>query len=120
MLLCELIDLDLAKEVDVYENSLETIKYLQDVVNSIETRVLSGEQVEGLEIVEGQKRRQITDFGLEYLSKQFGRDFAFKQVEKPITITELDKSLSQYEMSDLIIKGVVIYKDTSQKIKITR
>lgn len=120
MLLCELIDLDLTKEVDVYENALETIKYLQDVVNSIESRVLAGEQIEGLEIVEGKKRRQLTEFGLDYLSKQFGRDFVFKQVEKPITITELDKTMSAYEMSELVNKGAVVYKDTTPKIKINR
>lgn len=120
MLLCEKIDLDLVKEVDAYENAKETIKYLQDVVDSIEQRVLSGEQVEGLELEQGQMRRNISDFGLEYLAKQFGEDFAFKMVKKPITITELEKTLTTYEMSELIQKGVVQFKETSQKIKVVR
>ena len=120
MLLCKPIDLDLVKEVDAYMNAVETIKYLQDVVNSIEERVRSGEAIDGLELVEGQKRRVVTDFGLEYLSQQFGRDFAYKQVEKPITITQLEKQVSQYEMSELVKKGVVTYKSSSPKIKINR
>jgi hypothetical protein len=120
MLLCQKIDLDLTKEVDAYENALETIKYLQDVVNSIESRVLSGEEIDGLELDQGQKRRTITDFGLEYLSKTFGEDFVYKVVKKPITVTELDKNLSTFELSELVQKGVIQFKETNPKIKIVR
>ena len=120
MLLCEKIDLDLIKEVDAYENAKETIKYLQDVVDSIEQRLLSGEVIEGLELEKGQMRRTITDFGLEYLAKNFGEDFVYKTVKKPITITELDKHISTYEMSELTQKGVIQFKETTPKIKVVR
>jgi hypothetical protein len=120
MLLCEKIDLDLVKEVDAYENALETIKYLQDVVNSIEQRVLSGESIDGLEMSEGIKKRYITDFGLDYLQQQFGEDFVYKQVKKPITVTELDKTLSISEMAELMKKGAIDFKETNPKIKINR
>lgn len=120
MLLCEKIDLDLVKEVDAYENAKETIKYLQDVVDSIEQRVLGGEIVDGLTLEEGKKRRQITEFGLDYLAKTMGRDFVYKTIEKPITISELDRQMTGYEMSQLIENGSVVYKETSPKIKIKR
>jgi hypothetical protein len=120
MLLCQKIDLDLIKEVDAYENAVETIKYLQDVVNSIEERVFSGEQIDGLELEDGQKRRVITEFGLDYLSKTLGEDFVYKVVKKPITITELDKSMSTFELSELVHKGVIEFKETNKKIKIVR
>ena len=120
MLLCKPIDLDLVKEVDAYINAKETIEYLQNVVDSIETRVINGEVVEGLQLTSGQKRRFITDEGLEYLSLTYGRDFVYKQVEKAITITELDKLLSAAELHELSVKGVVALKETSPKIKITR
>lgn len=120
MLLCKPIDLDLIKEIDAYINAKETIQYLQDVVDSIEKRVLSGEQVEGLTLSSGQKRRYITEQGLEYLKMTYGKDFVVKQVEKVITITELDKMLSQAELYDLATKGVIGLKETAPKIKIER
>jgi len=119
MLLCETIDLDLTKEVDVYENAIETIKYLQDVVASIEKRVLKGENIEGLERVQGMKRRSVTDFGLEYLSKEFGREFAYTSIEKPITIGQLVEKLSEEEVIELTKRGVIAYK-SSPKIIIKR
>lgn len=120
MLLCEKIDLDLVKEVDAYENAKETIKYLQDVVDSIEQRVIGGEKVDGLELVEGQKRRAITQYGLDYLQKQFGEDFVYKTIKKPITVTELDKNVSTYDMSEMIQKGIIEFKETTPKIKVKR
>jgi hypothetical protein len=120
MLLCSLIDLDLIKEVDAYINAKETIKYLQDVVDSIEARLLKGEPIEGLEITEGQKRRYLTDYGLQYLENKFGREFTYKTIEKPITITELEKELSQYEMVELAQKGVIDTKSTTAKVAVSR
>ena len=120
MLLCEKIDLDLIKEVDAYENAIETIKYLQDVVKSIEERVMAGEDIDGLEMEPGKQRRYITDFGLDYLQQHFGEDFVYKQVKKPITVTELDKTLSVVELSELLKNGSIGFKETSPKIKVKR
>jgi hypothetical protein len=120
MLLCKTIDLDLVKEVDAYINAKETIKYLQDVVDSIESRLMSGESMDGLTVVDGQKRRYLTDYGLEYLQAKFGRDFVYKTVEKAITITEIEKELEPKEIAELTNKGVIDYKSTAQKVVVSR
>ena len=120
MLLCKPIDLDLVKEVDAYINAKETVKYLQDVIDSIEKRLLQGENIDGLSLAEGQKRRYLTDMGLQYLEKAFGRNFVYKVVEKPITITELEKELTQKELVELTQKGVIDYKSTSAKVVVNR
>jgi hypothetical protein len=120
MLLCKPIDLDLVKEVDAYVNAKETIRYLQDVVDSIEQRLMKGETIEGLALTEGQKRRYLTDFGFKYLEDKFGKDFVYKTIEKPITITELSEKLSEYEMVELAQKGVIDFKSTTAKVAVNR
>lgn len=120
MLLCQLIDLDLTKEVDAYMNAKETIRYLQDVVDSIEKRMMKGESIEGLEIAEGQKRRYITEYGLNYLTKKFGKEFVYETIEKPIGITELEKHLSEFELVELAQKGIIDYKTTTAKVVVKR
>lgn len=118
MLLCETIDLDLDLEKDIYKNATETIAYLQDVVSSIEKRVMSGEEIDGFELVEGSKRRVITEVGLQYLSKKLGRENIFKTIEKPIGIGELDKMLSHPELLELYNKEMIIFEYGKPKVSL--
>jgi len=116
MLLCKLIDLDFEKASEVLKNARETIEYLQDVVNSIEARVLGGEKIDNVKIIEGTKRRIITDLGLKYLEQKLGRDKVFKVIEKPIGITELEKILLPEEISALYGKGGIAYENAKLKV----
>jgi hypothetical protein len=116
MLLCNLIDLDVEKESIVLKNARETIEYLQNVVMAIEQRVLSGEQVKGVKVVEGQRRRIITSNGIKYLENLLGRDAVIKVIEKPIGITELEKLVTPEEINAMYGKGVIAYESGKPKV----
>lgn len=115
-ILCDTIDLDLDDLGKVYQDAQETIKYLQDVSKSIEKRVLSGEDVDGLKIVPGKKSRTITEQGLKYLEKTLGKENVYKTVVKPIGITELEKLVEPDEMAELYTKNVVTFKEGKPKV----
>lgn len=115
-LLCDTFDLDIDDLAQVRESALETIAYLNNVVSAINNRVLAGEKVEGLKVVDGKKTRTITDKGYEYLEKTLGRENVYKTVEKPIGIGELEKMLETPEFAALYEKGVVVYKVGAKKV----
>lgn len=115
-LLCETFDLDLDDLAKVYEDAQETIKYLQDVINSIEKRVVDGEEVEGLKVVDGRKTRNITEEGLKYLEKTLGKDRIYETVQKPIGVTKLEKMLESDEFAELYTKGVISFKVGKPKV----
>lgn len=116
MLLCNLIDLDVEKESIVLKNARETIEYLQNVVMAIEQRALGGEQIQGVKIVEGQRRRIITNAGIKYLENVLGRDVVIKTIEKPIGITELEKLVSPEDLNAMYGKGVIAYETGKPKV----
>jgi hypothetical protein len=120
MLLCKTIDLDLEIPSEVLENARETIAYLQDVVLAIETRALNGEKFDGIRVVDGQRRRYITESGLDYLSKVFGRERIIRTIEKPIGIGELEKIVTQEEMVALQGKGVVGIEKGKNKVIVVK
>jgi hypothetical protein len=117
-LLCEKIDLDLEDTQEVYQNALETIAYLQDVVKSVDTRVLSGEKIQGFKVIEGRKTRSITQDGFKYLEKVLGREKVYKTIEKELGITELEKIIDPQEMATLITKGYVVFTPGSPKVAV--
>jgi hypothetical protein len=116
MLLCKTIDLDLEKESEVLANARETVEYLQNVITAIETRVLSGEKINGLQIIAGAKRRFITDVGFKYLANLLGKDVVYKTITKPIGVTELDNLLPPQELLSLQGKGVIGYETGKPKV----
>lgn len=118
MLLCEKIDLDLEEPSEVYKNAEETVKYLTDIMTSLENRVLKGEKIKGFTVVEGSKKRVITDFGFSYLEKVLGREEVYKKVEKPIGVTDIDKLFDKEEVIELFNKGVLAYEPGKPKIVI--
>lgn len=115
-LLCRTIDLDLEDPAEIHKDAKETIKYLQDVVKSVEKRVLEGEKVKGLKKVPGNKTRKITDKGYKYLESVFGKEKVYKTVEKPIGITELEDMVSEEELADLYKKNVIVFKESKPKV----
>lgn len=117
MLLCPKIDLDLEEEAKVYRDAQETIAYLQDIMQNIESRVLDGEDIEGFEVKEGSKTRVITKEGLEYLERVLGEDKVYEIKKKPIGITKLEELVDDEEMASLIQKGVVAFKPGKPKVK---
>jgi hypothetical protein len=120
MLLCGKIDLDLETPKDVYENAKETIAYLQDVVSSIEKRILSGEEIDGFSLIPGRKTRTITPGGLEFLAKILGRERVFVSVEKPIGITELEKILDQEDVAALVTHGYIVFTEGSPRVALMK
>ncbi len=116
MLLCNKIDLDLEDPREVYEKAQNTIEYLQDVIKSLDARLLSGEEIPGFKVVEGSKKRVITEDGFKYLEKVLGHDVVFKTFEKPIGITELEKTLDKEEFAELYNKGVVAFELGKPKV----
>jgi hypothetical protein len=120
MILCKTIDLDLEKESDVLTNARETIEYLQNVVLAIETRALNGEKMDSIRLVDGQIRRVLTEVGVEYLIKVFGEEKIIRTIQKPITIGELEKMISQEEMVALQGKGVIGIERAKQKVIVVR
>ncbi len=116
MLLCKTIDLDVEKVSEVLKNARETIEYLQNVVLSIETRALEGEKIDNIQVVDGQRKRMITEQGLNYLTKVFGEDKVYKTIVKPIGIGDLEKMISPEEMGALTGKGVIGYETGKKKV----
>lgn len=119
-LLCETIDIDLDDLQEVFVNAKETIAYLQDVVQGIEKRVLEGEKVDGLKVVEGRKTRTITDEGLKYLEKTLGKDNVYETVFKPIGVTKLEKMLEPDDFAELYQKGIIAFKVGNSKVVATK
>jgi hypothetical protein len=116
MLLCKTIDLDVEKISDVLKNARKTIEYLQNVVLAIETRALDGEKMENIQIVDGQRKRIITEQGLNYLTKVFGEEKVYKTIVKPIGIGDLEKMISPEEIGALTGKGVIGYELGKKKV----
>lgn len=116
MLLCKLIDLDVEQASEVLKNARETVEYLQNVITAIETRALGGEKIPNIKLVEGLKRRFITDVGLKFLEQSLGRERVYKVIEKPIGITELERLLTQEEISALYGKGGIGFETTKPKV----
>lgn len=117
MLLCKKIDLDLEDIKDVYVRAKETVAYLNDIVNSINARVLKGEEIDGLIKVAGKKRRKITKEGEKYLIAILGDD-AYKVTKKFIGITDLEKKMSKEDIVELHTKGVVGFVEGSPSVKV--
>ena len=115
-LLCETIDLDIEDEAEVYASAQKTIKYLADIVKSLENRVLAGETIKGFKLVPGKKTRVITEGGYKYLETILGHDKVFKTIEKPIGITELDALLSKEELASLYAKDVIKFEEGAKKV----
>lgn len=118
MLLCNKIDLDLEDEKEVYLNAQETVKYLQDIINSLEKRVIKGEKIPGFVLVEGRKTRVLTENGLQHLINILGEDVMMKKTVSPIGISELDNILSKEEVASLIHMGYIAFKVGAPKVKI--
>lgn len=112
-----LFDLDLEDDFSrVYKDAQDTIKYLQDLVSSIEKRVLSGETISGLQVVDGRKSRVITEPGFKYLSKILGEKVVYEEIKKPITITKLEALISKEDMEELVLNGYVAYRESAKKV----
>jgi len=120
MLLCEKIDLDLENPKHVYQNAIETIEYLQDVVKSLDKRVLGGEKIDGFVLIPGRKTRIITQDGIAYLDRVLGHDKVYKTIESAIGITEVEKLLDAEDIAALITKGYIVYKEGSPKVGIVK
>lgn len=116
MLLCKTIDLDLEEPNKVYQDAQETIAYLQDVVKSIEERVIAGEALEGFDLIESPKRRTITENGYKYLEHTLGHDVVYKTIEKPIGVTELERILTKDDFAALYGKGVVVFEPGKPRV----
>ena len=118
MLLCEKIDLDLDDEKEVFQNAQETIAYLQDVVSSITKRVLEGKITKGFKIVDGRKTRSITDGGYLYIEKQFGKEFAYETITKPLTLTKIEALIGKIETKSMLDLGLIEFNEGSKKVVI--
>lgn len=114
-----MFDLDMEEDVrKVYIDAKDTIKYLEDLVKSIEARVLNGEYLEdsGFEIVSKPGNRFITKPGEKYLVKLFGED---KIMEKKIvTFAKLDTLLTKQDYQELYMNGFMDYKKATNKVEL--
>lgn len=114
-----LFDLDLEEDLArVYRDSKDTIKYLEDLTKSIESRVLKGESIRGLKITDGRKSRFITEQGFKYLEQKLGANVVYEMVKTPITIGKLDVLLSQEEMDVLLSSGYISLKESTKKVDV--
>ncbi len=120
MLLCKKIDLDLEDPRDVYENAVDTIEYLQDIVKSIDTRVLGGEKINGFVLIPGRATRTITSKGYTYLEARLGHDKVFVPTEKQIGITDLEKIIGPEDVAALVTKGYIVYKEGNPKVGLAK
>ncbi len=112
-----LILVDLDKEQDhaqVYADLVETKKYLENVISSIEKRVLDGEQIDRLKVIPGNKTRYITATGVSYLRTIFTEDELYEK--KLIGITKLDEMVGEKDMAYLIANKLVDYKYAKDKV----
>jgi hypothetical protein len=114
-----LIDLDLEEDLaKVYKDSKDTIKYLEDLVKSIDKRVLDGESIRGLRIVDGKKSRFITEPGFKYLEHKLGTNVVYEMIKTPITIGKLEALLPQEDMDALLSFGYISLKESSKKVDV--
>lgn len=112
-----LYDLDLEDDLSkVYQEAQDTIAYLQDLVKSISDRVLGGEEIKGLKVVEGRGTRVITEPGFKYLSKVLGGSVVYEEKRVPIGITKLEALIGKEDMEELAQNGYITYKPGSSKV----
>lgn len=116
-----LFDLDLELDLaSVYQNAKDTIAYLEDLVKSIDNRVLSGEVIAGLQVVEKRGNRYITPPGERYLASILGEDKFYKTIKKPLTLTELSNEMTQSEIDVLEKEGYISRKEDSLKVEVIK
>lgn len=112
-----LFDLDLEDNLkEVYQNAKDTIAYLEDVVKSIENRVLDGEEIQGLKVIEPKGNRYITEPGFKYLAKVLGEDVVYETKKTPIGITKLEALIGESEMEELAENGYIANKVGKAKV----
>ena len=116
-----LFDLDLELDLaSVYQNAKDTIAYLEDLIKSIDNRVLSGEEIAGLQVVQKRGNRYITPPGEKYLASVLGEDKFYKTIKKPLTLTELSNEMTQSEIDELEKEGYISRKEGSQKVEVIK
>lgn len=116
-----LFDLDLELDLaSVYQNAKDTIAYLEDLIKSIDNRVLSGEEIAGLQVVQKRGNRYITPPGEKYLLSVLGEDKFYKTIKKPLTLTELSNEMTTSEIDMLEKEGYISRKEGSQKVEVIK
>lgn len=116
-----LFDLDLELDLaSVYKNAKDTIAYLEDLIKSIDNRVLSGEVIPGLQVVQKRGNRYITPPGERYLASILGEDKFYKTIKKPLTLTELSNEMTQSEIDELEKEGYISRKEGSLKVEVIK
>jgi hypothetical protein len=114
-----LFDLDLELDLaSVYQNAKDTIEYLEDLIKSIDNRVLGGEEIAGLRVVQKSGNRYITPPGEKYLASVLGEDKFYKTIKKPLTLTELSNELTPSEIDMLEKEGYISRKEGSRKVEV--
>ena len=114
-----LFDLDLELDLaSVYKNAKDTIAYLEDLIKSIDNRVLGGEVIPGLQVVQKRGNRYITPPGERYLASILGEDKFYKTIKKPLTLTELSNEMTQSEIDELEKEGYISRKEGSLKVEV--
>lgn len=116
-----LFDLDLELDLaSVYKNAKDTIAYLEDLIKSIDNRVLGGEVIPGLQVVQKRGNRYITPPGEKYLASILGEDKFYKIIKKPLTLTELSNEMTQSEIDELEKEGYISRKEGSLKVEVIK
>lgn len=116
-----LFDLDLELDLaSVYKNAKDTIAYLEDLIKSIDNRVLGGEVIPGLQVVQKRGNRYITPPGEKYLASILGEDKFYKTIKKPLTLTELSNEMTQSEIDELEKEGYISRKEGSLKVEVIK
>jgi len=116
-----LFDLDLELDLaSVYKNAKDTIAYLEDLIKSIDNRVLGGEVIPGLQVVQKRGNRYITPPGERYLASILGEDKFYKTIKKPLTLTELSNEMTQSEIDELEKEGYISRKEGSLKVEVIK
>lgn len=116
-----LFDLDLELDLaSVYKNAKDTIAYLEDLIKSIDNRVLGGEVIPGLQVVQKRGNRYITPPGERYLASILGEDKFYKIIKKPLTLTELSNEMTQSEIDELEKEGYISRKEGSLKVEVIK
>lgn len=116
-----LFDLDLELDLaSVYKNAKDTIAYLEDLIKSIDNRVLGGEVIPGLQVVQKRGNRYITPPGERYLASILGEDKFYKTIKKPLTLTELSNEMTQSEIDELEKEGYISRKEGCLKVEVIK
>ena len=116
-----LFDLDLELDLaSVYKNAKDTIAYLEDLIKSIDNRVLGGEVIPGLQVVQKRGNRYITPPGEKYLASILGEDKFYKIIKKPLTLTELSNEMTPSEIDELEKEGYISRKEGSLKVEVIK